>query len=106
MAFARCAVTRHPVRIAGGPRALVAEDLSAPGCVAVLVFRLGLQLVLGDVEHDLLAVVTYLEVRPREADLALTQAEEAANAYYEAVDLAVWPDIDRLDFPDPPLLGA
>jgi len=80
---------RRPVWIGGGPWTLVAEDLATPGRVAVLVFRLGLQLVPGHVDHDLLAVVLNVQVGPGDLYLALTEPEKAADADQDAVDVAI-----------------
>ena len=88
------------------PRAGVGEDLAAPRLVLVLVLRLGLEFVLGHVDRDLLAVVGDPEIGPGDADLAVADAQETADARQDAVDLAVLVDVDRLDLADRLTVGV
>lgn len=84
---------------------MVAEDLATPGRVAEFVFWLGLQLVLGHVDHDFLAVVLNVQVGPGDVYLALTEPEKAADPDHDAVDVAIGADVDRRDLPDRVVLG-
>ena len=65
--------------------------------VAIGIGRHPLQLVLGGVDHDLLAVVADAQVLPRDPHVALAHAQETADAQDHAVDLAVGVDVDRFD---------
>ena len=88
------------LRVATGRRRInagIGVDLTAHLRVAIRVWRHGLELVLGDIDHDLLAVVADLQILPSQADQAFPHAEEATDTHDHAVDLAVGVDIDRFD---------
>src|SRR5205814_10068008 len=82
--------------IAAGRRRInagLAEDLAAYLGVAIGIGRHPLELVLGRVDHDLLAVAAAGQVLPGYAHAALAHAQEAADAKDHAVDLAIGIDV-------------